>query len=155
MICRLGLSCQQCLSHYKYCQFYGNRPCFLITFPSSEAIQHDAFFPSVNNSTAYSSAGQPLSLTISADSIGVSFMVMETNGLIFEQHLITKASTAQYAGNAIWGMKDCLGELPPKQAIQLYMAQIDCHLIHACKVMPNARKVHTEELWNIQHAYLC
>ncbi|KAK0438247.1 hypothetical protein EV421DRAFT_1738580 [Armillaria borealis] len=42
---------------------------------------------------------------------------------VYEKHLSEKASTAQYYGHCIWDAEDQIGNLHPKDAKQLYMAQ--------------------------------
>lgn len=48
------------------------------------------------------------------------------------------------------GVEDSTGALTPKQFKNLYMARVDCHLIHGCEVSPDSEDVHVEQLCAIQ-----
>ncbi|KAJ7454636.1 hypothetical protein B0H11DRAFT_1654427, partial [Mycena galericulata] len=52
------------------------------------------------------------------------------------------------------GIEDSTGRLTPKQFKDLYMARVDCHLIHGCEVSPDCEDVHVKELCAIQVDFL-
>ena len=74
--------------------------------------------------------------------------------MMFEKHYTAKEKTAHYYGHSIWAIKDRTGDLLPWHAKQLYMAQVDCHLIHRCEVMPDATKSLLEPLVDVQVKFI-
>jgi hypothetical protein len=52
------------------------------------------------------------------------------------------------------GIEDSAGRLTPKQFKNLYMARVDCHLIHGCEVSPDCEDVHVKQLCTIQVDFL-
>jgi hypothetical protein len=53
------------------------------------------------------------------------------------------------------GVEDAAGRLIPKEFKTLYMARVDCHLIHECEVSPDSDDVHLKELCAVQTDFLC
>ncbi|KAJ6550313.1 hypothetical protein B0H19DRAFT_1074172 [Mycena capillaripes] len=47
------------------------------------------------------------------------------------------------------------GRLSSQELKQLYMARIDYHLIHGCKISPNSEDVHVKQLSKVQIRFLC
>ncbi|KAJ7936013.1 hypothetical protein B0H13DRAFT_1853716 [Mycena leptocephala] len=54
----------------------------------------------------------------------------------------------------IMGLEDSTGCLTPKEYKQLYMARVDCHLIHGCEVSPDSNDNHVKELCDLQVNFL-
>lgn len=73
---------------------------------------------------------------------------------IFEEHYTKKASKARVIGNAIFGLESMIGVLPPWEGKKLYMALVDPHLIHGCKVSLDTNKTSLAQLEEIQVAFL-
>jgi hypothetical protein len=73
---------------------------------------------------------------------------------MFEDHYKAKASTARYCAHKILGIEDAAGRLTPKEFKTLYMARVDCHLIHGCEVSPDSDDVHVKELCAVQTDFL-
>jgi hypothetical protein len=48
------------------------------------------------------------------------------------------------------GVEDSTGALTPKQFKNLYMARVDCHLIHGCEVSPDSGDLYVKQLCVIQ-----
>ncbi|KAJ7502157.1 hypothetical protein B0H11DRAFT_1712795 [Mycena galericulata] len=48
------------------------------------------------------------------------------------------------------GIEDSTSRLTPKRSKDLYMARVDCSLIHGCEVSPDCEDVHVKELCAIQ-----
>ncbi|KAK0454733.1 hypothetical protein EV421DRAFT_1942969 [Armillaria borealis] len=84
--------------------------------------------------------------------VGVVF-AMDTR-MMFEKHYTAKEKTARYYGHSIWAIEDRTGDLLPRHAKQLYMARVDCHLIHGCEVMPDATKSLLEPLVDVQVKFI-
>ncbi|KAF5378897.1 hypothetical protein D9615_006858 [Tricholomella constricta] len=72
----------------------------------------------------------------------------------FEEHYTSKAGTARYCGHRIMATEDLTGRLTPKELKQLYMARVDCHLIHGCEISPDAEEVHVSKLEDVQISFL-
>ncbi len=68
----------------------------------------------------------------------------------FKLHAEKKASTARYSGHCIFAMQDKTGRLTPAQLKLLYSARVDCHLTHACEVVPDAIDAHVKDLEKVQ-----
>jgi hypothetical protein len=84
--------------------------------------------------------------------VGVNFRTDTQN--IFSDHYQAKARTARYCGHRIMGIEDMTGRLTPKQHKELYMARIDCHLIHGCEVSPDCEDVHVKQLCKVQISFI-
>lgn len=80
-------------------------------------------------------------------------MSTETRNFL-AHHYEAKARTARYSGHGVMGIEDMTGRLTPKELKQLYMATVDCHLIHACEITPDSDDVHVKELLKIQVSFL-
>jgi hypothetical protein len=39
-------------------------------------------------------------------------------------------------------VEDMTGRLTLKEVKELYMARVDCHLIHGCEIMPDSEDIH-------------
>jgi hypothetical protein len=74
---------------------------------------------------------------------------------MFENHYKAKARTARYCGHRISAIEDMTGRLTPKELQQLYMAHVDCHLIHACEISQDSEDVHVKHLAKVQISFLC
>ncbi|KAJ7721807.1 hypothetical protein B0H16DRAFT_1602001, partial [Mycena metata] len=46
------------------------------------------------------------------------------------------------------------GRLTPKELKQLYMARVDCHLIHGCEIAPDSEDTHVKQLCKVQVNFL-
>jgi hypothetical protein len=66
--------------------------------------------------------------------VGMKFNTSTRN--MFADNYKAKASTARYCAHRITGIEDSAGRLTPKQFKDVYMARLDCHLIHGCEVSP-------------------
>ncbi len=66
----------------------------------------------------------------------------------------TEASTARYSGHCIFAIQDKTGRLTPTQLKLLYNARVDCHLTHACEVVPDAIDAHVKDLEKIQEWFI-
>ncbi|KAK0183917.1 hypothetical protein F5146DRAFT_964442, partial [Armillaria mellea] len=84
--------------------------------------------------------------------VGVLFST-DTRSM-FENHYKAKEKTARYYGHSIWAIEDRTGDLLPRHARQLYMARVDCHLIHGCEVMPDATKCLVDPLADVQVKFI-
>lgn len=73
---------------------------------------------------------------------------------MFAEHYKDKARTARYCGHRIPAIEDLVGRLTPKELKQLYMARVDCHLIHACEISPDCEDVHVKHLAKVQITFL-
>jgi ribonuclease HI len=73
---------------------------------------------------------------------------------MFADHYIAKARTARYCGHRIMGIEDMTGRLNPKDLKQLYMARVDCHLIHGCEIAPDSETVHVKKLCKVQISFI-
>ncbi|KAJ7652699.1 hypothetical protein DFH06DRAFT_1093769 [Mycena polygramma] len=93
-----------------------------------------------------------LNLTTHEKYVGVHIRTDTRN--MFESHYKEKASTARYCAHRIMGLEDSTGRLTPKEYIQLYMARVDCHLIHGCEVSPDSEDIHVKELCEVQVNFL-
>lgn len=74
--------------------------------------------------------------------VGVHFQSTHAN--IFREHYEAKAEAAEVSALAtLFGTDSVVGRgtVPPKVALQLYNALVDCHLIHGCEVMPDVDNV--------------
>ncbi len=69
-------------------------------------------------------------------------------------HSEKKASTARYSGHCIFAIQDKTGRLTPTQLKLLYNARVDCHLTHACEVVPDAIDAHVKDLERIQEWFI-
>ncbi|KAJ7223560.1 hypothetical protein GGX14DRAFT_532178 [Mycena pura] len=69
-------------------------------------------------------------------------------------HYKAKARTARHCGHRIWAIEDMTGWLMPKELKQLYMARVDCHLIHGCEIPPDSEDVHVMQLCQVQISFL-
>jgi hypothetical protein len=52
------------------------------------------------------------------------------------------------------GIEDMTGRLTPRELKPLYMARVDCHLIHACEISPDSEDVHVKELSKVQVSFI-
>jgi hypothetical protein len=93
-----------------------------------------------------------LAVKIQEKYVGMNFRTDTRN--IFEDHYKAKASTARYCAHRIMGIDDSTGRLTPKELKTLYMARVDCHLIHGCEVSPDSEDVHVKELCAVQVDFL-
>jgi hypothetical protein len=93
-----------------------------------------------------------LTVTTEEKYVGMHFR-MDTRNM-FEAHYKAKASTARYCVHKIMGIEDWTGRLTPKELKTLYMARVDCHLIHGCEVCPDSEEIHVKELCAIQVDFL-
>jgi hypothetical protein len=48
------------------------------------------------------------------------------------------------------GIENSMGHLTPKELKTLYIARVDCHLIHSCEVCPDSEDIHVKALFTIQ-----
>ena len=95
-----------------------------------------------------------VTLAIKSDEkyVGVHFRTDTQN--MFEDHYKNKARTGWYCGHRIFAVEDMTGGLTPKELKRLYMARVDCHLIHACEVMPDSEDIHVKHLSKVQISFL-
>jgi hypothetical protein len=84
--------------------------------------------------------------------VGVNLRVDTRN--IFADHYKAKARIARYCGHLTLAIEDMAGRLTPKELKQLYMARVDCHLIHACEISPDSEDVHVKHLGKVQISFL-
>lgn len=73
---------------------------------------------------------------------------------MFADHYEAKARMARYCGHRILAIEDMTGRLMPKELKQLYMARVDCHLIHGCEISPDSEDVHVKHLCKVQISFL-
>ncbi|KAJ7231405.1 hypothetical protein B0H12DRAFT_1029491 [Mycena haematopus] len=73
---------------------------------------------------------------------------------MFADHYEAKARTARYCGHRIMAIEDMTGRLTPKELKQLYMARVDCHLIHGCEISPDSEDLHVKKLAKVQINFL-
>ncbi|KAJ7213545.1 hypothetical protein GGX14DRAFT_360820 [Mycena pura] len=73
---------------------------------------------------------------------------------MFADHYKAKARTARQCGHRIWAIEDMTGRLRPKELKQLYMARVDCHLIHGCEIPPDSEDMHVKHLCKVQINFL-
>ncbi len=90
-------------------------------------------------------------LTVSEKEKYVGVVFSTDTRMMFEKHYTAKEKTACYS---IWAIEDRTGDLLPQHAKQLYMARVDCHLIHGCEVMPDATKLLIEPLVDVQVKFI-
>jgi hypothetical protein len=93
-----------------------------------------------------------LAITVEEKYVGMNFRTDTRN--MFADHYKAKASTARYCAHRIMGLEDSTGRLTPKELKTLYMARVDCHLIHGCEVSPDCEDVHVKELCAVQVDFL-
>jgi hypothetical protein len=93
-----------------------------------------------------------LNIKVQEKYVGMNFRTDTRN--MFEDHYKMKASTARYCAHRILGIDDSTGRLTPKQYNTIYMARVDCHLIHGCEVSPDNDDVHVKELCTVQIDFL-
>jgi hypothetical protein len=93
-----------------------------------------------------------LAIEVEEKYVGMHFNTSKRN--MFEYHYKAKASTARYCAHRIMGIEDSAGRLTPKQFKDLYMARVDCHLIHGYEVSPGSEDVHVKQLETIQVDFL-
>ena len=79
--------------------------------------------------------------------VGVTFRTDTKNMLA--AHYKAKARTARYCGHRIMAIEDMTGRLTPKELKELYMARVDCHLIHGCEISPDCENVHVKQYESI------
>jgi hypothetical protein len=89
-----------------------------------------------------------LSIKVREEYVGMNINTTTRN--MFEDHYKAKASTARYCAHRIMGIEDSAGRLTPEQFKVLYMARVDCHLIHGCEVSPDSEDIHVKELCTVQ-----
>jgi hypothetical protein len=51
-------------------------------------------------------------------------------------------------------VEDMMGRLTPKELKELYMARVDCHLIHGCEIMPDSEDIHLKQLSQVQISFI-
>ena len=51
-------------------------------------------------------------------------------------------------------IKDMTGRLTPRELKQLYMARVNCHLIHGCEIAPDSEDVHVKQLMTVQVSFI-
>jgi hypothetical protein len=73
---------------------------------------------------------------------------------MLEGHYKAKASAARFCAYRLLGIEESTGRLTPKELRILYMARVDCHLIHGCEISPDWENVHVQELCAIQTEFL-
>jgi hypothetical protein len=93
-----------------------------------------------------------LSVKVKEKYVGMN-MNTETRHM-FADHYTLKAQTARYCGHRIMGLEDMTGRLTPKELKNLYMARIDCHLIHGCEVSPDSESIHVRKLCKVQVSFI-
>lgn len=93
-----------------------------------------------------------LAIKVQGKYVGMNFRTDTRN--MFEDHYKAKASTARYCAHRIMGIEDSTGRLTPKELKTLYMARVDCHLIHGCEVSPDCEDTHVKELCAVQVDFL-
>ena len=84
--------------------------------------------------------------------VGVTFRTDTKNMLA--AHYKAKARTARYCGHRIMAIEDMTGRLTPKELKELYMARVDCHLIHGCEISPDCEDVHVAQLSKVQVRFI-
>ncbi len=93
-------------------------------------------------------------LTVSEKEKYVGVVFSTDTRMMFEKHYTAKEKTACYYGHSIWAIEDHTRDLLPWHAKQLYMARVDCHLIHECEEMPDATKSLIEPLVDVQVKFI-
>jgi hypothetical protein len=93
-----------------------------------------------------------LAIKVEEKYVGMNFNTSTRN--MFPDHYKAKASTARYCVHRIMGIEDSAGRLTPKEFKNLYMARVDCHLIHGCEVSPDCEDIHVKQLCAIQVDFL-
>ncbi|KAJ7640141.1 hypothetical protein B0H17DRAFT_900630, partial [Mycena rosella] len=93
-------------------------------------------------------------LTVKTDEKYVGINLRTDTRNILEDHYKAKARTARYCGHRIMAIEDMTGRLTPKELKQLYMARVDCHLIHGCEVSPDSEDVHVKQLCKVQVSFI-
>ncbi|KAJ7038524.1 hypothetical protein C8F04DRAFT_1179543 [Mycena alexandri] len=66
------------------------------------------------------------------------------------QHSAAAPAHRHQNTHRIMGIEDSAGCLTSKEFKDLYMARVDCHLIHGCEVPPDSEDSHVKELEAIQ-----
>jgi hypothetical protein len=84
--------------------------------------------------------------------VGVTFRTDTRN--ILAAHYQAKARAARYCGHRIMEIEYMTGRLTPKELKELYMARVDCHLIHGCEISPDSEDVHIKQLSKVQIRFL-
>lgn len=64
---------------------------------------------------------------------------------MFAEHYKAKARTARFCGHRIMAIEDMTGRLTPNELKQLYMARVNCHLIHGYEILPDSEDVHVKQ----------
>ncbi|PBK99939.1 hypothetical protein ARMGADRAFT_877960, partial [Armillaria gallica] len=93
-------------------------------------------------------------LSISEEERYVGVTVQPGLARPFKVHLEKKASTARYSGHCIFAIQDKTGRLMSMQLKLLYNARVDCHLTHACEVVPDTINAHVKDLEKIQEWFI-
>ncbi|KAF7344870.1 RNA-directed DNA polymerase from mobile element jockey [Mycena venus] len=110
------------------------------------------FGPAPTSGLQFHLGANTLAIKVEEKYVGMNFNTSTRN--MFADHYKAKASTARYCAHRIMGIEDSAGRLTPKQFKDLYMARVDCHLIHGCKVSPDCEDVHVKQLCAIQVDFL-
>lgn len=98
-------------------------------------------------------ASVALEYSVKEKYVGVVFSSTPRQNLL-KQHYILKASTARYYAHSIWAVEDRIGSLSVSNALQQYMARVDCHLMHGADVMPDTQVGLLHKLRTVQLKYL-
>lgn len=93
-----------------------------------------------------------LKIKIQEEYVGVTFRTDTQN--MFAAHYKAKARTARYCGHRIMAIEDMTGRLTPKEFKDLYMGRIDCHLTHACEIMPDSEDIGVKLLSKVQISFI-
>jgi hypothetical protein len=84
--------------------------------------------------------------------VGVTFRTDAQN--ILEARYKAKARTARWCGHRIMTVEDMTGRLTPKELKELYMARVDCPLIHGCEISPDSEDVQVKQLSKVRIRFL-
>ncbi|KAJ7127580.1 hypothetical protein C8R43DRAFT_859200, partial [Mycena crocata] len=73
---------------------------------------------------------------------------------IFAKHYSEKASKARGISYATFSVESFVGALPPREALMLYKARVDPHLISGCEVVLDVDRAQCASLEKPQHHFL-
>ncbi len=97
---------------------------------------------------------EPLSYVMEYKFIGIRFN--SSCPYMYNKHYKVKASLARVAKDVIFSrIKNCVGSLPVKEGLSLYMAKVDPHLIAGCEIILDINIAVSEELCHTTSAFLC
>jgi hypothetical protein len=84
----------------------------------------------------------------------VGILFQARRNAVFRKHYNEKAAKAQRVGRMICGLESLIGTLHARDAIKLYMALVDPHLTHGCKIILDTNSTALEKLEKVQIAFL-